>query len=329
MPGGPVPAPAPTEDRAIRCPMSLLRPITAAFCCAMGAVWGHGGAAEQVTMSTATAANIAAQAADPGGAQLASWYRQMEDSLLNRGHLRQDRNPRGARLDADRLKSSFMRIAMHAEYAMRGGGMHRSGHAMPLRRWEEPVRLGVRFGASVHPAQQRADLATVRDTARRIGAATGHPVAVTANAPNFHVLIVSDRERAGLAPHLRELMPGLSRSAVNAVTGMGRNTFCLVIAAPDPRGAYVRAVAVVRAEHPPRMRQSCIEEELAQGMGLSNDSGEVWPSIFNDDEEFGVLTRHDALLLEMLYLPSLRPGLTPDQVQQVLPAIVAQVAQRG
>ncbi|WP_430449438.1 DUF2927 domain-containing protein [Rhodophyticola sp.] len=292
--------------------------------------WGEA-AAQQVTASTATPANIAARSADPTGSRLAAYYRQLEQQLVGQGSLRQDRRPRGARLGASELSASFMQIAMRSEYSLRGGGVSSTGHAAPLRRWVAPVRLGVRFGMSVGGAQQRADMATVRQVAHRLQTASGHPVAVTANSPNFHVLIVSDAERAGLGPTLRQLVPGLSRAAVSAVTGMGRNTFCMVVAVPgrDLAQGYVQAIAIVRAEHPPRMRQSCIEEELAQGMGLANDSPNAWPSIFNDDEEFGVLTRHDELLLQILYHPALRPGMAPHQVQSVLPGIAQQVAARG
>jgi hypothetical protein len=60
-------------------------------------------------------------------------------------------------------------------------------------------------------------------------------------------------------------------------------------------------VAIIRAEHPDLMRQTCIHEEVAQGLGLANDSRQARPSIFNDDEEFGFLTRQDELMLQMLY----------------------------
>jgi hypothetical protein len=72
---------------------------------------------------------------------------------------------------------------------------------------------------------------------------------------------------------------------------MPRSTYCLV--SPGIRtttAAYETAVAVIRAEHPDLLRLSCIHEEMAQGMGLSNDSPEARPSIFNDDEEFALLT---------------------------------------
>ena len=69
---------------------------------------------------------------------------------------------------------------------------------------------------------------------------------------------------------------------------------------PGAGAAYSNAVAVIRAELPDRMRLSCIHEELAQGMGLANDSPDARPSIFNDDEEFAYLTTHDERMLRML-----------------------------
>ena len=57
---------------------------------------------------------------------------------------------------------------------------------------------------------------------------------------------------------------------------------------------------------------------MAQGLGLPNDSPLARPSIFNDDEEFALLTRHDELLLTMLYDDRLTPGMTPDEARPVL-----------
>ena len=65
---------------------------------------------------------------------------------------------------------------------------------------------------------------------------------------------------------------------------------------------------LIRAEHPPFTRLSCVHEEMAQAMGLPNDSPEARPSLFNDDLEFALLTEHDAILLRMLYDPRLGPA---------------------
>lgn len=314
-----------TEHRAISGCLCLTgRSVLARLICAIGAVLlGQAALAQQtVTASTSTPAGLAdAAMPDPTTSQLAAYYRQIEARLVGEGRLRQDR--RGQRLDAAVLSNSFMQIAMRSEYRLGGGGLSRSGRETALRRWERPIRMGVRFGASVPAGQRQADLAAVADVARRLQNAARHPVSVGGPDPNFNVLVLNDAERAGAGPVLRQLVPGLSRAAVNAVTRMGTDTFCMVIAVPgtDPSQGYVQAIAIVRAEHPPLMRRSCIEEELAQGMGLANDSPEARPSIFNDDEEFGVLTRHDELLLRMLYSDRLRPGMSPDQVEALVPEL--------
>jgi Protein of unknown function (DUF2927) len=282
--------------------------------------------AQTVTRVSASPVTITA----PNLSPLTGYYRQMQAQLVGRGYLRQNRNA-GGNVDAATLARNFMAIAMRNEYSLSATGPMRSGASAPLRRWEQPVRIGVRFGASVGAAQQRADLSAVRGVAQRLQRATLHPVSMTQGTPNFFVLVLSDTERANAGPLLAQIAPNLSRGATNAITRMRRDTFCMVIATPsaDPAQGYVQAIAVVRAELPPLMRQSCIEEELAQGMGLCNDSDGARPSIFNDDEEFGVLTRHDELLLRMLYDDNLSPGMSPALVSQRIEQVAAAVLARS
>lgn len=291
-----------------------------------GAVFAFSATAQTVTRISTAPATVAGQAPSP----LRAYYSQMQAQLIGRGYLRQNRNL-GGNVDAPTLARNFMAIAMRNEYALTANGPMRSGASAPLRRWEQPVRIGLRFGASVGAAQQRADLAAVRAVAQRLHRATLHPVALTQDRPNFYVLVLSDAERANAAPLLARIAPGLSRGATNAITRMRRNIFCMVVATPsdDPAQGYVQAIAVVRAELPPLMRQSCIEEELAQGMGLRNDSGAARPSIFNDDEEFGVLTRQDEMLLRMLYDDNLRSGMSPAVVARRMEQIAAAVLARS
>ena len=59
-------------------------------------------------------------------------------------------------------------------------------------------------------------------------------------------------------------------------------------------------------------------EELAQGLGLANDSPYARPSIFNDDDEFATLTRQDELFLKILYHPQLQPGMSIETAQPIV-----------
>ena len=68
------------------------------------------------------------------------------------------------------------------------------------------------------------------------------------------------------------------------------------------------------ARHSTRLDQPALADP-ATGVAwradwLTLDSPAARPSIFNDDEEFGLLTTHDELLLQMLYDPRLTPGMT-------------------
>jgi hypothetical protein len=113
---------------------------------------------------------------------------------------------------------------------------------------------------------------------------------------------------------------------VAGVTTMPRNTYCLVYAyAASGSSAYSRAFAVIRAEHPDLLRTSCFHEEIAQGLGLANDSRQARPSIFNDDEEFALLTGMDEKMLRILYDPALRPGMTEAEARPIVESLATRL----
>ena len=255
---------------------------------------------------------------NPVSQKLRTKYASLQRDLLAKGRLRTDAGSASGAWNHKALERDFMEIALFSEYG--NGGMSSGPASKPLLRWEEPVRLQVVFGASVDSEQKREDLASIRTYSRKLGRATGHPIALTQKDANFYVLVVNEAERQGLARQLPKLVPGISTGLVRSIAAMQPNHLCMVVADPhhDSSRGYRMAVAIVRAEHTGRMRNSCIEEELAQGMGLPNDCPTAHPSIFNDDEEFAVLTRRDELMLKMLYDPSLESGMTAAQAQPMI-----------
>jgi hypothetical protein len=76
-------------------------------------------------------------------------------------------------------------------------------------------------------------------------------------------------------------------------------------------------------------RLSCIEEEIIQSLGLRNDDPRVRPSIFNDDDEFALLTQHDEYLLRILYDKRLRPGMRSDEARPIVRQIVDEIRPEG
>jgi Protein of unknown function (DUF2927) len=254
----------------------------------------------------------------PKSAAAIAYYAQVQATLLREGLLRSDA---GADVPfTDRmLAENFMRVALFDEYRRGSGGFVRDETESRLRRWEVPIRVGIRFGASVPPDRQATDRAKISSFVARLASITGHPMAVDERNPNFFVHIVSEDEREALGPTVNATLPGLSPGDVAGITNMPRSTYCLVYAlSEDGLGSYTRAFAVVRSEHPDLLRLSCLHEELTQGLGLPNDSPRARPSIFNDDEEFALLTDHDELMLRILYSRELRPGMTVSEAQPIV-----------
>ncbi|CAN0590603.1 unnamed protein product, partial [Ectocarpus sp. 12 AP-2014] len=166
-------------------------------------------------------------------------------------------------------------IVFYDEYS--GGIGTRRGASGQLRRWNDPVRVDVEFGASVPTQQRREDAAQVSRFADRLSRITGHPVERAQTDTNFHVLIMGEDDKAQLTNRLRELAPSMSDETLAFFRSMPLTIECSVLAfssGGDPY-AYSKAIALIRAELPDLLRQSCIHEEIAQGLGPANDSPEA------------------------------------------------------
>lgn len=263
----------------------------------------------------------------PESVALERYYARVEAGLLSRGLLRTDGGGPDVPFSAEDLVRNFEQIALFEEYANVGGRLVARQTESRLHRWSRPVLFGVTFGPAYADERAEQDRQSIEAYVARLSEITGLPMSVTESArANFHIFIVGEDERRALGPRLLELVPGLGPAALDTVIDLPRSSYCLVFAADrDDSNDYDTAVAVIRAEHPDILRLSCIHEEIAQGLGLSNDSPRARPSVFNDDEEFGLLTYHDELLLQMLYDPRLEPGMTADEAMPIVRVIAKEL----
>jgi hypothetical protein len=253
-------------------------------------------------------------------------YEKVQADLLARGLLRTDGGITDAPFTDRMLADNFLRIALYDEYRRTPYGLVQETTPSQVRRWEQPVRVGLRFGASVPEDRRATDTARVASYLARLARITGHSIRLADGTPNFLLFIVNEDERRALGPAIRAALPGLSPAEVAGITEMEPNTYCLVYAVSSGGShTYTRALAVIRSEHPDLMRLSCLHEEIAQGLGLANDSPQARPSIFNDDEEFALLTPMDEYMLRMLYDPSLRPGMTEAEARPIVYPLAARL----
>ncbi|MEM1352134.1 MAG: DUF2927 domain-containing protein [Pseudomonadota bacterium] len=251
---------------------------------------------------------VAVQPTSPESAELRSYLLQVQTAQLSQGLLRTDGGGPDTPFTADMLAQNFEDVVFYNEYA---SALQGRGGQSPLRRWDGPVRFGTIFGNSVPPSQRSRDTADVREYARRLGRISGHPIS-SFGAPNFVVVFASEDDRLAALDAAAARVTGVTRESLKPLEDLSRDTYCVVAAYASAREAstYSAAVALIRAENPSLLRLACVHEELAQGLGLANDSLTARPSIFNDDDEFALLTSHDELLLKMLYDPRLKPGMS-------------------
>jgi hypothetical protein len=259
---------------------------------------------------------VVAQPVSQKSAALRSYFNQVQQAQLGQGLLRRDGGGADTPFTADMLVRNFEQIAFYNEYNANFTG---HGDKTLMRRWEQPVRMEIVFGDGVPPSERETDTAAVRAYAGKLANLTGHPVSVGSGAPNFMIIFANEDDRGAALVEAAKRVPGITPASLTALRDLRRDTYCIVAAyagGADP-STYTAAVAVIRSENPSLMRLSCIHEELAQGLGLANDSPAARPSIFNDDDEFALLTRHDELLLKMLYDPRLQAGISAEDAMPI------------
>ncbi|EEE36983.1 lipoprotein, putative [Rhodobacteraceae bacterium KLH11] len=263
----------------------------------------------------------------PVSLDLARYYQGVQTNLLTRGLLRTDGGGPDTPYDADDLARNFETIAFYNEYP--GQAVSSSGRrtSRQLSRWSVPVRIQPEFGPSVAPNVRQQEAARIDSYASRLSRLTDHPISTVSRNANFHVFVAGEDDTAYVQARLRQLIPGIGQAQLDLFDELPRSFYCFVFASAS-NGApqtYTRAVALIRAEHPDLVRLSCIHEEIAQGLGLPNDSPSARPSIFNDDDEFALLTSHDEKLLTILYDPRLKAGMTADEARPVVRIIAREL----
>jgi len=260
---------------------------------------------------------------------LRTYYSGVQKNLLAQGLLRTDGGGPDTPWNDRILGETFLRIAFNDEYRRDSTGFVAAETPAPMRRWQKPVRVALVFGPSVPPKDRALETARVGSYLARLQRLTGHPIGLADHNANFNIFIVNEDERRAMGPVIAQAAPNLSAAEVLAVQNLSRETYCLVYASSDGTGTYSGAFALIREEHPALLGLACLHEEIAQALGLQNDTPRARPSIFNDDEEFALLTGMDEQMLRMLYDPRLKPGMTEEQARPLVQVIAAELIGGG
>lgn len=132
---------------------------------------------------------------------------------------------------------------------------------------------------------------------------------------NYEVILV---RRADYKPVIRQYLPKVR-------TGFLERAACSGIAFLRPDGSISNAMAFVVVDEGRHLFRHCMVEEILQGLGPSNDSAKLAHSIFNDRNGGEAFLPFDQLLINMLYDPRIKPGMSRRDVRAVLPAVIRDI----
>ncbi|MBR0830590.1 DUF2927 domain-containing protein [Bradyrhizobium manausense] len=205
------------------------------------------------------------------------------------------------------IAEGFLKTAFGAEY-------HLAGRVDRIRKFDAPVRVF----ADGDRADRKAQLTkVVADVASRV---QHLDIAMTDNseAANVRVKLVRDRDLYKTlstfygADKAREIRSSLDPQCLS---GFRKNE----------RFEIEHSDVILTVDNGDFVFLDCAYEELLQSLGPINDTSSVPWTMFNDNVSMGYFDVYDQYILNLLYDPRIRPGMTVQEVKALLPEVLADV----
>jgi hypothetical protein len=196
-----------------------------------------------------------------------------------------------------------------------GAEMRIAGRVDGIRKYDKPVRVYVENRAQPDRSAQVAEI--VADIKSRI--------------EHLDIATVADRKEANVVVRLlseknfyRTLREAFGRDRIRSIR-KSLDPQCLSGFRKDAELRIVRSDVFLVADTSDFVFYDCAYEELLQSLGPINDTDKVRWTMFNDKVAMGFFGVYDQYLLNILYHPRVRPGMSRAQVRTVLPEIMPQV----
>jgi hypothetical protein len=205
----------------------------------------------------------------------------------------------------DELKEGFFKTAFRAELQF-------DRPSERIRKFDEPVRV---FVVNRGTPNRSADIERIVDDIH--GRVNHLDLAVTSDRTkaNLVVMLVRTRDfvqtirsRYGIAES-KEIQQALRPQCLS---GIGK----------DESFRIRRAEVILPVDAGEFQFYDCAYEELLQALGLVNDDSSVPWTMFNDDVQMGFFDIYDQHLVNILYDPRVRPGMTKSEVEKLLPKVM-------
>ncbi len=206
------------------------------------------------------------------------------------------------------ISEGFFKTAFHAELQF-------DKRVERIRKFDEPVRVFVdNRGRSDRGAQIATIVADIRAHVNHLDIATTSD----RQTANFIVMLVPRRDFAQTirfrygASQAKQIQSSLHPECLS---GIGK----------DKTYRIRRAEVILPVDAEEFRFYDCAYEELLQGLGLINDDGSLPWTMFNDNVQMGFFDTYDQYLVNILYDPRIRPGMTKAEVDKLLPDVLPTV----
>ncbi len=206
------------------------------------------------------------------------------------------------------IADGFFKVAFGAEF-------HLAGRVDRIRKYDRPVRVFLDNRA--RPDRR----GRMREIVADIGARIEHlDIAVTdqRETANVTVTLVRDRDLNRTissfygSDRAREIRKAIDPQCLSSFTK--KDDF-----------AIVSSNVILAVDAGNFIFLDCAYEELLQALGPINDTDSVSWTTFNDRVSMNHFGIYDQYLLNILYHPRVRPGMTADEVRTLLPEILPAV----
>ncbi len=213
-----------------------------------------------------------------------------------------------SRLDDDEVANGFYKTVFGAEIEALSWGTQ----SRRVKKYVTPVKVWIENRA------RRNRLKAVRSFVESLPAnIPGLQVWMANNSKdaNFHVYVV-DRD-----DYVRTVQEEVFNDRSMDVPGQ------CIVRVLSRRSGILRSDAVIVSDQGHSLFQRCMIEEILQGLGPVNDDKSLVHSVFNDETSFDYFTQFDRLILNMLYSPDLKPGMTLKQVKPLTAGLLRHARQ--
>lgn len=206
------------------------------------------------------------------------------------------------------IADGFFKTAFGAELRL-------AGQSNRIRKYVVPIRISIENRAK--PDRRAAIKAVVAD--------------IKAHIKGVDIALAGKGEKPNVEIHLvakRNLVKGFGQYFGRQYVRDIRKKLepeCLSGFRKNDKFQIVHSDVLIAADTSTFIFYDCIYEELLQSLGPINDTDSNSNTMFNDDIQRGFFDVFDQYILNILYDPRVRPGMTVAQVRALLPRVMPEV----